>query len=278
MTLTTTEVLSVDGVDLNTLGYNVTTLTGRESLPPRRGDNVEIAYKQGRIWTPKSYDQRRETWSMFVIGADEDGLVPAVGARAQFNDNLRMLKQLFGVRQRQLVLQKKILTGSGLVTLTAEAECVGTLDPTIMAGGTRAVFSADLLFADPFWYRTQESETFSSAGMTITHPGTIEATKMTIRLDGPLTDPRIRNTTRSPNAELRYTGTIAGGDYVTIDTDQFTAVLHSTGANVVGKVANSGSVWWMELLAGANVMTLDRHSGGAVGAGTVTIDYLPPEL
>lgn len=277
MTVTTTETVSVDGVVLNTLGYNLTTLTGRSGIPPRRGENVEVAYRQGRYWVAKSFDQRQETWSMFIVGADVNGLVPAQGARAQFNENLRLLKGMFGVRQRLLTLEKKLELVSGLVTLSAAAECVNTLDPSSMAGGTRAVFSADLVFPDPFWYRPQIIESIGSAGATVTHPGNVEATKMTIRFIGPLTNPQLTNTTRSPEVWVSYAGSVLAGQTIEIDTEAFTAVLGG-GVNLVGNIRHEGSVWWMELLPGANVMTLTNSAGGALGAGTVEIEYQPPEL
>ena len=275
MTVTTQETYTVDGTVLNTLAYNLSTLTGRVLTADVRGENRQIPFRRGATWVPKEYGELTETWVMWVVGADVDGLVPAAGVRAQFNQNLDSLKRLFGVRHRLLSLQKQVLLPSGLVTLSAEGECVGSLDPTVQAGGSRAVFTADLNIPDGCWYGPAEQDVIDSGGAVVTNPGSMLARKMTITLDGPLSNPKLTNTTLG--IDVRWEGDLAGGEQIVLDVDAFTAVRDGS-ENVVSEVVHNGSYYWCELVPGVNTFTLENHNGGAVGAGTATIDYEPPYL
>ncbi len=155
MTITTEETWSVNGTILNTLAYNIETLSGREGIPPRRGSNVVIPYKPGRLWVPKLEDERPLTLAMWVRDADVNGVqaATATARRAQLRDNIETLKNLFGVFDELLTLERKIRLGSGLVTRTAEAECVGTMPFEWVEGHfSFAKFVADLVMPDPYWY------------------------------------------------------------------------------------------------------------------------------
>lgn len=275
MTVTTIETYKVDGVDLTTLAWNITTLGGRSGLPEVRGENTTIPFRPGTIWQEKMWGERTDTLSMWVLGCDEDGMFPVEHSRrAQLNQNLRTLKKLFAVRHRLLELEKVVDMPDGPLTLIAQAECLSTLDPSSMAGGTRMTFTADLRFPDPFWYGEEIEETVTSEGLVIDQPGDTLARKMEIELEGPLTNPRLTNTTLG--VQVRYSGTIPEGQSVVLDTDQFTALHEATP--VIQFVTHSGSEWWMALLDGTNSMTLDNWQGGSVGAGSAVIRYRPPYL
>lgn len=265
MTLTTTEVVTVDGVDLNTLAYNLETLTGRNGIPGRRGDNGKRAYRNGTKWRRKRYEEKTETWAMWVRGCDPDGTVPVTGDRAEYNKNVYMLKQLFGKNWAELNLQKKVLLPSGLLTLTAKGECVSTMEPTIV--GNRAVlarFTADILMADPLWYGATTTLTVAGAGATVVNPGTALTDKMVITITGGATAV-LTNTT------LGISLTVAGpvSSPIVLDTDAFTAMVGAT--NAVSRVSHTGSVPWMELAPGNNVFTL-------TGGGSVSISVKPAYL
>ena len=62
---TTVEYWTVDGTDLNTLAYNVESKASRLNVPPVRGENVLIPYRDGRAWQPKRPDERLITLSMW---------------------------------------------------------------------------------------------------------------------------------------------------------------------------------------------------------------------
>lgn len=270
--MTTTETVSVDGVVLNTLAYNIETLSGREGIPAKRGENSSVAYRHGKRWKRKFFEEKTETWAMWVRGCDEDGLVPAYGDRAEFNANLQMLKQLFGKIDSELVLQRKIEMPSGLLTLNARGECTGTMDPQIVGNRpTLARFTADVLMADPFWYAAAVAVNVSLAGLTVDNPGTTPTDRMTIRFNGPCTNPRLTNTTRG--LYVQYTGTLASGEYVELDVREFLATKKSDSniyTNAVGSVEHGGSIPWFELGPGDNVLEFN--------SGNVDVTYYPAYL
>lgn len=276
MTLTTTELYTVDGVDLNTLAYNIRTLSGRTGTPPVIGEDRQVVGRPGSSWQRKDYGPRQETLAMWVLGCDVDGEFPTTHSRrAEFNQNLDILKRLFGVRHRQLALEKSVEFPDGLRTYTALGEVVDVIDPETMAGGTRATFSVGMLLADPFWYLPEEEDTIDAAGATITNPGSAVAQKMQIVFEGPLTFPRLTNV--DLGVEVRLGRSLTLGQSVTLDTDRFTAV-DQGGVNSIAVVSQFGADWWMELAPGPNDMTLTNSNGGAVGAGSVTVTYSPPTI
>lgn len=269
-----TETYTVDGTDLRTYAWNIDTLSGTGRLPAKVGDNVRIPFRHGRTWKAKTYDSRVETLSMWVHGCAADGTVPAAGERATFNANLRALKRLFAPTGRQLHLERTLEFPAGEETHTALAEVTSTIDP-IFAGALSAAFTVDLLMADPWWYGSQQATDVTSAGATVTNPGDVEATAMIISLVGPLTNPRLRNASVTPVVDVRYAGTIAAGQTVTLDTDAFTAV-DGSGNVVTGKVSHAGALPWMVLEPGANAMQLANYLGGAVGSGKAAVAFRPP--
>lgn len=274
MTVTTEETFKVDGVILNTFAWNIDTLSGREGLPPRRGKNIPIPFRTGRVWTPKTYEERTINLSMWVKGSTEDGVIPAEGARAKYNDNLRVLKRLFAPTQRQVSLERKLRFTTGLETHTALAELANLMEPLNM-GSRMANLNVDLRMADPWWYGVTQSTDVLAAGATINNPGDVEATSMFITFVGPLTNPRLRNNSISPTIDVRYLGTIAAGQTVVLDTTLFSAI-DQGGSSVVGAVSHVGSLLWMMLIPGNNTMTLDNYTGGSVGSGKATVAFKPP--
>lgn len=270
----------VDGVTLSTYAFAIATWTGRGGIPPIRGENLPISQRPGTIWTPKEHDQREETWSMWAVGCNEDGTFPTEHSRrAQFNANMDKLRRLFGKRRSQLVLQRTILLpapdapGEVEVEQHALGECVNTLDPTMMAGATRATFSATIRFADPYWYG--DDEEFVVGVDTILNRGSATAKKVTATLTGPLAYPRIL--VAETGSELRLNYAIPAGRVVTVDTDLFT-VVDDLNVNLISTVTNSGTPFWIELDPGVSTVTVDNHMGGALGAGTVELTVSPPYL
>lgn len=269
---TTGEDFTVDGTSLMTYAYAIQTLAGRERLPPVIGDNIRIPYRHGRVWKPKTYDQQLITLGMWVRGSDVSGNVPiGVQERAQFNSNLRALKRIFWPTGRQLTMQRTMLYLSGYETHTALGEASSQMDlqPVTIKLGT---FTVDITMANPWWYGPQQVVSIPS---TINQPGDVESTHMVITLHGPLTNPMVSNTSITPALAVWYNGTIGAGATVTLDTSAFTAV-DNGGNSVLGSLAHTGSMWWMLLEPGANIITLTNQAGGAVGSGTATITYSPP--
>ena len=285
------EDFQVNGTSLYTLAYNIWTLAGREQTPPVVGDNIAIPYRNGRVWKPKTFDQRTLTLGMWVIGTDVNGVVPAQGMRAQLNSNLRTLKRLFAPRGAQLALQRTLKFVTGTEVHTALGDAYNPSSGGFAAGGgglgsdqwdftpvtqTYGTFTVDIVMADPWWYGPQQTPTLTSTGLTVTSSGDVEHDHPVITLNGPLTNPRVSNTSVLPFVQVWYNGTINSGHYLTLDCGAFTAIDDLTNSQV-GNVFHAGSVHWMVLEPGNNVMTLDRFdTGGNPGTGNAVITYSPP--
>lgn len=276
MANTTTEIYSVDGVELNTYAWNLSTLTGRMGTSPVVGENRTIVGRPGTSWQRKEFGERIETWAMWVAGCDDDGVIPTLfSERAGYNKNLDDLKRVFGVRHRELELQKILEFPDGPVTYTGKGEVIDVIEPSMIAYNTVAAFTVTMLMCDPFWYLPEEIEVITGAGVVLNNPGTAIAQKLSIKFTGPLTFPRLTNTTLG--VMVRLNRTLGVGEEVTLDTDLFTAVTE-TSNNAISSVFQYGSDWWMELIPGNNTLTLDNSNGGALGAGSVTLTYLPPSI
>lgn len=276
MTATTIETWTADGTLLNTYAKNIRTLSDRSGLPPTRGDNEKIPYRPGQLWVPKLFDQRTVPLQMWIVGCDDDGALPtAHSRRAQLNANEDELLRLFGVRHRLVEFVRIKDMPDGPLTLTGRAECSNPMSPSTMAGGTRATLTVDLTMPDPFWYGPEETVSITSSGATVTNPGSGESLDMELSLIGPLTNPRLVNSTTG--IEVRYSGTISTGQTVVLDTANFTALLDGS-TNVIGLVRHVGAPQWMKLFPGANTMALNNWQGGSVGAGSVSLTYRPPYL
>lgn len=270
MTITTEEFWDIDGTALNTLAFNIESLNGRSGVPVLRGDNVRIPYRSGAIWREKEPDSRVITLGMWVQGADENGVIPSGAARRRkFNDNLDDLKRLYYVTWRQLSLTKRWAMSDGLRTATALAEPVGAMEPSMLGRhGARLVL--DFLLADPYFYGFSVASTLALATpLVINNDGHAIAKKMTVRLNGPLTNPVLTNATNG--VSVTYTGVISGGAYVDLDTDVYTA-LTNLSANVVANVTHNGARAWMQLVPGNNTLTLNASAG----SGNAVLTFRPP--
>ena len=270
---TTTEFWDVNGTSLSTLAWNIDTLNGRQRVPMLRGEDTKVPFRPGAIWRPKQPDSRTLTLAMWVLGCNTDGSAPVgMNARSKFNDNREALIKLFFSPDTQLNLTKRWLSGGSIKSATALAELVSDMDAT-MLGIDGAQFVVDLRLADPYFYgaSTTPAALAVSVGAAVVNPGMAAVQKMTIVFNGALTNPRLTNSTTG--VWVQYTGTIAGGASVTLNTDLFTAVT-SASANVIGSITHQGARNWLPLRVGSNTLTLTASAG----TGTATITFQPPYI
>jgi hypothetical protein len=270
---TTTEFWDVNGTSLNTLAWNIETLNGRQRVPQLRGDDTHVPFRPGAIWRPKQPDSRTLTLAMWVLGCNIDGSAPVGGsARAKFNDNRESLIKLFYSPDTQLSLTKRWQTMTGLKQATGLAELMSDMDAS-MLGIDGAQFAVDLRLADPYFYGPTITPTALAVGVgaAVTNPGVWLVQKMTIVFNGGLTNPRLTNSTTG--VWVQYTGVIAGGASVTLNTDLFTAITN-TSVNVIGAVTHQGARNWLPLRPGSNMLTLTASAG----TGTATVSFQPPYI
>lgn len=270
----TEEYWEVEGKSLHTWANSIETLDGRDGLPPKRGQNEIVAYRPGEVWRPKVFAARRLTLALWVKGSDDDGVIPTEGGRAQFRENLEAIKSVFAVTDRELVITRRIRTlAPSLLVQTGKAELIGVLEPNMQAKDL-ARFMIELNMADPFWYGEPVTQVVPRAGATVLNDGTYTVVRLTVRLNGPLTNPQLVNLSSGPPVvALSYVGDIAGGDYVEFNTVEFTA-RDQDGVSVLGLTSHSGSRTWMLLVPGGNAIVLNAEAG----TGTADITYAPAYL
>ena len=148
MTTTTAETLSVNGVVLNTLAKNISSLTGRLRAPALRTDNVTVPGRHGSLRTVnKRYEEGQIVLPMWVRGSDDsEGSI----GRDTFFTNVDTLTQLFRPGSGLLTLVHTLPDGSQRQAL---AECTEAINMTMVAGGDfpYATFSVALRVPSVFW-------------------------------------------------------------------------------------------------------------------------------
>ena len=97
--------------------------------------------------------------------------------------------------------------------------------------------------------------------------GSAPATSMVITMEGPLSNPILRN--RNNGIWIQYVGTIASGQSVVLDTKHFTCLQGED--NMISIVKHGGDAYWMILDAGSNSMELETDVIG----GKITLSYYP---
>src|SRR3954468_15342565 len=94
----------IDGVALSTLAFNVVNRAAGWKVPAKRGENLVIPGRHGAQWLPnKPFEQGSISFSMWALGATEDGLVPQdYDSAQQCRDNLDKLTSLFAQSHKLL--------------------------------------------------------------------------------------------------------------------------------------------------------------------------------
>jgi phage-related protein len=254
---------SYRGTDLETLGI-VTLVSDSLKMPERRGENMLIPNREGRLFVEKEFEQRSMTL----------GLEVAKDSIAELEAAMDVVKTLFGKRTLGTLTQ----TLEDLSVRTCQAEYTGDLNLSRISP-VSVRMALDFTMPDPFFRSTtliSDTQTINASpkNYTLNNPGSADERRATITLTGPLRNLVITNTKNT--ISLTYKGTIASGDVVTISEEngEYQAV-HSVSGNVIGNVSHSGAAALMVLDAGDNAMSITDadHAGG-----TVKIEFYPPYL
>jgi len=256
-----------DGVDLTTLAYNVQWLGAPLNVPPRRGENVVVPSRTGRLYVAKRPDQRTATLAMWVQNIHPT--TGGAGSEAQMRANLDTLRGLFA-RDGQHTLKHQF----GGVIRTATAEVVATIDFEPKGLDSAYTFVVEFLLADPWWYAESLTTvgptaiTQSPQNITVTNGGTYKVEQAIITVTGPITNPKFA----VGSIWVQYTGTVGSGETLVIDCGDWTAELD--GADVSGNISHAGALRWLEFAVGGN--TLAVTSSGYGGGTTVTVAFYAP--
>lgn len=267
------------GFDLSTYAWNVRLLGYSPSAPPRRGDNVAIAGKTGRLWTWKPLDERSITLGMYVLGRH-----PTSGdlsmSRTQAKANLDALLAAFAKDGQQ---ELKMTLDDGK-TRVAQAEVVKEVEfrPT---GPDSYSLVAEFVLADPLWHdssaTTVQGEVIQSPqNYAINNPGTYKSDNPVLTLTGPLAGPKLTITLGYPPPPgftgiwCAFNGALGGGDTLVIDCGKYEAKVN--GVLVRGAISHDGAIGWLEIPSGVSTLVLE--SSGFGGGSNLKLDYYPAYL
>jgi len=248
--------------NLSELGYLIV-LEDYLNAPEKRGDNIFIPYRHGRIYTKKFYDERVMSFGLTVHETTLESV----------ENTLDTLKMLAGNGQQTLTAYMN----NGSIR-NAQAEIVNDFGVTRPAPLVAKV-TIDFLIAGAFMRSaTQETNNIvidaAPTTETITNPGTVEEREATIVLTGPLQNTVITNSTNG--VSLTYTGAIAAPRVVTISVvaGEYVAT-DDLAANKIGQITHSGSEALFVLDPGANSLSI---ADDTATTGEVDINYYPPFL
>jgi hypothetical protein len=247
-----------NGVDLRTFAYDVRALGAPEQVPGRRGENVIVSGRTGRLYVPKMLDQRRLTLGMWV-----DARPPGGGERSagQLWSNLDNLKKLFATDGQGILKHT-----AGGTTRWARVEVANTVE--FEPGGPYHYnFLVEFIFADPFWYAESpviigpRGISFTPYNIGVNNPGTYKAEKVVITVTGEMTNPRFT----VGQIWVQYNGTVAGGETLIIDGGDWKA--EKNGVDATKDISHDGAIRWLELPVGISTLTVT----GTVGSPTPTV-------
>lgn len=284
MTLTTPETLSVNGVILNTLAYNIESLTGRLKVPKFRTGNLEVAGRHGSIRSrQKKYEQNQLILPMWVRGCDVDGYVPSSGSkRIEFFKNLDTLTRTFSSFGTAGLLDIRHTLPDGTVR-QCFGEVVESIDFSTQGRNPLGKFSVALDIPDPFWQdvtgvapvvSTPTSPTLGT--LTTLAGGTAPIEDATFTLTGPMTNPKVEayynNAPLPVPVWFQYLGAIGAGQSLTVNCSAFTLVGSGFTANY-NIFSHSGSARWMSLIPGpaAAGPQINLVASALTGASSITV-------
>lgn len=261
MTVTTTEMVTVDGLVLNTLAYNISTRAGRYTTPDVRTKNVELPGRHGTLNVPgKKFQQGVFTWSMWIRGANQDGSVPTDAIQSRlFRENLDLLMQVFTRRTGLMNIQQVMPDGS---VRQCFGEVLAIVDPTSKSVQPTATFTVAITIPSCFWQDVDAITYTSSAGLVASQTLTLQpflgATApmedLVWTITGAATNAKIQALESAAplvvDTWMQYTGTVPTTKQLVVDTSQWSVAGSSGFAPSTANLVHSGSASFMSLQPG----------------------------
>lgn len=206
MANTSDRPLTVDGVRLDTLAWNVLKIARQTA--GRRSADAAVPGLDGVLPSLNdNLDPVAFGLEMWLRGTDSNGAVPGAGSRDTFRANLDELLHLFGKRHGLLEVQEQV---NATETRRAWAKVLDSIQPDINTPGSAGTFNVALSLVYGVWedLATQDwSGTLGAASGVVqevtTLAGATERTTDTILLvTGPITNPRVTDTNTGAYVQL----------------------------------------------------------------------------
>lgn len=215
MTFTSDRPITVDGVRLDTLAWNITKIS--RAAAARRSADAAVPGRDGVI---PSLNDDLEAGSfgleMFVMGTDADGAVPVAGKRDTLRANLDELIHLFGKRHALLDVRETVAAG---VERRAWAKVQDAIQPDVNTVGSSGMFTVGLVLPYGVWEDVATADwngTLGAASGTVQEVTTLQGateriTDAVVLVTGPITNPRV--TDQATGAYVQLNTALAAGQF-----------------------------------------------------------------
>lgn len=263
MTVTTAETVTVDGLVLNTLAFNISTRAGRYTTPDVRTKNVEVGGRHGTVVVrSKKFQQGVFTMSMWVRGANSDGSVPDNSDglnRRIFQENLDILLQTFTRKSGLLDIRQTLPDGT---VRQCFGEVLATVDPQSKSVQPMATFSVAITIPSAFWQDLNPITYTSSIGLptsqVLTLSPFIGATApmedLVWTIQGAATNARVQALENGAALQvdtwMQYTGTIPTVKSLIVDSGLWSVTGSSGFSPSTANLVHMGSAAFMSLQPG----------------------------
>lgn len=272
---------TVDGTNLDTLAFNVVNRAASWQVAARRGEGLQMAGVDGELvpYDPP-YDAGSVNFTMWVIGANENGTYPA-DRYAQIRTNISKLMSLFTKTYGLLTIQR---VNSGVATKQCQARLIEAIDFESSSGGQRAEFAVSLSIPRTFWEDinlVSQSQTFSGTSpQTRSYSsfagGEAHMTDLKLSLTSStgITNPRI--TDAKGGNWVQYNGTVGSTEILIIDAGLGTvkkgpSANPSAAINVMQNVTRAGSAYLFAMHTDNTGVTSPQLTISGTGSPTSTL-------
>lgn len=218
---------------------------------PMRGDDLEVANRDGRMWQPKMLDAR--TLTLTVQVSDEDGYGRS-GRDVYLANRDRLYAALYspGLQLRRL----STMPDGRLSDRRIGVEPAGGFDLDTLSHGRFGRVGMQLFAADPRWYEHAEVVLEGLSGTSdVPNQGTVRHRRGRLRIHGPVTDPTVGFA--PAGTSTTWVGTLTAGQWVELDAEATTVVDHASVSRAASVVRQQPALF--EIGPGLNTVTL---SGG----------------
>ncbi len=234
MVNTSNRPISVDGVRLDTLAWNITKIT--RATAGRRSGDYEVPNLDGAI--PSLHDPLEPAsfgLELWLRGTDADGAVPSAGQLDTMRANLDELLHLFGKRHRFLDLREQV---SATEERRAWAKLDDSISPELNAPGSAGVMNVSFTLPFGVWESPLERDwTAAPASGAVSEVTTLDGsteriTDAVFLVRGPVTTPRI--TDPSSGMYVQLDAALADGQAWLLDSRTWTSRYGSTTLPALG--------------------------------------------
>lgn len=224
------EALTINGVSLDTYALMLSDISGLMTVPERRGDNVVVPNRHGRIKTlGKRFDANELTLPLRVWGSEPDGSIPVDSddRREFFKRRDELLQLLYA---DPMLIQYTRPDGH---TVQARGEVVDILDFTRRFAEPSAQVNVAIEIADAFWEdedsvsQAVDGPTDTVVPLTAFVGATAPMSDLVITVFGPCNNPMFAHGDRW----VKYNGVVDAGRQLQLDI----------GSWIVGP--GTGSIW-----------------------------------